>query len=140
MASFFQNVVGGTFFAAGKVSGGLADTIDSLTTNELTSNHLKPKSNEKKPENAAAGVVQGADYLGRTVAHGLAGLIGNPYRGAKAGTITAFTKGVASGVGGLVVAPLVGALGFMAKTSDGMGGTTESLNLSVIEARCRPAR
>lgn len=56
------------------------------------------------------------------------------------GTLSGFTKGVASGVGGLVVAPFVGALVFIAKTSDGIGATTRMLNLGVIEARCRPAR
>lgn len=50
------------------------------------------------------------------------------------------TKGVASGVGGLVVAPFVGALGFVAKTADGIGETTKMLDLGFIESRCRPAR
>ena len=141
-ASFFQNVIGGTFFAAGKLTGGIAKTLDSVATNELTSNHLKPKSDStrKRPRHAVDGVVKGADFMCRTVVHGIAGLIGNPYRGAKAGHISGFTKGIASGVGGLVVAPLVGALGFIAKMSDGLGATTKYLELGMIEARCRPAR
>lgn len=49
-------------------------------------------------------------------------------------------KGVASGITGLVAAPFVGALGFMAKTADGVGNTTKYLDLGVIESRCRPAR
>lgn len=68
------------------------------------------------------------------------GLIGNPYRGAKSGGVTGLAKGVASGTTGLFVAPFVGALGFIAKTTDGIGSTTKYLDLGVIEARCRPAR
>lgn len=124
VTSFVQNVVGGTFFAFGKASGGIADTLDSVTTNEMTSNHLKPKSaSEERPEHAGDGVVQGAEFLGKTVVHGVAGLIGNPYRGAKTGTVSGFAKGVASGATGLLVAPFVGALGFVAKTTDGLGAS-----------------
>ena len=143
VTSLFQNVVGGTFFAVGKLSGGVADTIDSITTNDMTSNHLKPKSassDGRYPDNAIDGVYEGTKFLGQTVAHGMAGLIGNPYRGAKTGTALGLAKGVASGVTGLVTAPLVGALGFVAKTADGMGATTKYLELGVIDSRCRPAR
>jgi len=143
VTSLVQNVAGGTFFAAGKVAGGWADTVDSVTKSEMTSNHLKPKSassDGRHPDNAVDGVVQGTKYLGQAVAHGVAGLIGNPYRGAKTGTVTGVAKGVASGVTGLVAAPLVGALGFIAKTADGAGATTKYLDKGVIEARCRPAR
>jgi len=144
VSSLVQNVVGGTLFAIGKATGGVADTIDSMFTNDATSNHLKPKkassSGGKHPDNAIDGVVQGTQFLGETVVHGLAGVVGNPYRGAKTGGAAGFTKGVASGVGGLVTAPFVGALGFIAKSSDGMGATTQCLELGVIDARCRPAR
>jgi len=140
-ASFFQHVVGGTFFAAGKVSGGLAKTLDSVTSNEMTSNHLKPSltAKQKYPRHAVDGVIKGTNFLGRTLIFGIAGLIGNPYRGAKHG-VYGFAKGVASGMGGFVVSPFVGALGFIAKTSDGFGATTKYMELGYIEARCRPAR
>jgi len=171
VVSLVQNVVGGTFFAIGKISGGVADTIDAMAKNDLTSHHLKPKaaaSDGKHPEHAVDGIVQGTTFLGKTVIAGVAGLVGNPYRGAKTGGATGVAKGVASGVTGesnavcvefiswtncnstnslmpthvpgLVVAPFVGALGFIAKTADGMGATTKMLELGVIEARCRPAR
>ena len=143
VTSLLQNVVGGTFFSLGKISGGVADTIDSITTNDMTSNHLKPKSASsggKHPDNAVDGVVQGTQFLGQTVAHGIAGLVGNPYRGAKTGTMSGFGKGVASGVTGLVTAPIVGALGFVAKASDGIGATTKYLELGTIDVRCRPSR
>ncbi|KAL7543622.1 LOW QUALITY PROTEIN: hypothetical protein ACHAXR_013206 [Thalassiosira sp. AJA248-18] len=143
VTSLVKNVVGGTFFALGKVTGGVADTVDSVTTNDMTSNHLKPKSaasDGNNPDNVIDGVAQGTKFLGQTVAHGIAGLVGNPYRGAKTGTATGVAKGVASGVAGLVTAPFIGALGFVAKTADGIGATTEYLELGVIEARCRPAR
>lgn len=57
----------------------------------------------------------------------------------KSGTATGVAKGVASGVAGAFAAPFIGALGFMAKTADGAGASTQ-LTLGVMEARCRPIR
>eukprot|EP01082_Thalassiosira_pseudonana_P015658 g14534.t1 g14534 contig9:2076053-2079490(+) len=141
-ASFVQNVVGGGFTAVSKISSGVAKTIDSVTTNDLTSTHLKPMlaSHRQRPTDALDGIVKGTKFLGKTLIFGIAGLIGNPYRGVKTRTITGVTKGVASGLGGLIASPIVGALGFIAKASDGAGATTKYLELGVIESRCRPAR
>ena len=47
----------------------------------------------------------------RTVAHGFAGLIGDPYRGLKKGGVAGFTKGAVSGVSGAFFSPFIGALG-----------------------------
>eukprot|EP00804_Cyclotella_cryptica_P012787 CCRYP_010547-RA/>CCRYP_010547-RA protein AED:0.05 eAED:0.05 QI:183/0.85/0.81/1/0.76/0.63/22/985/2990 len=140
VASFFSNVVGGFFIWGGKLTGGIAETLDSIATSEYTSNHLKAKSDGKPARNAIDGVLQGAEYLSRTVVHGVAGLVGNPYRGMKSGGAAGFTKGAASGVTGLFFAPFIGALGFVAKTSEGIGENSKILNIAVIEARCRPAR
>lgn len=104
---------------------------------------MKPKaasSGGKHPDNVVDGVYEGTRFLGETVVHGIAGLIGNPYRGAKTGTISGVSKGVASGVTGFLTAPFVGALGFIAKTADGIGATTKYLELGVFDAKCRPAR
>lgn len=143
VASLFQNVVGGTFFAFGRATGSAADTATALLTTNLTSDQLKPKSatsNGRNPEQALDGIVQGTEYLAKTVAHGIAGLIGNPYRGMQTGTITGVAKGVSTGVIGLLACPFIGSLGFIAKTSTGIGQTTTLLNLGYIEARCRPRR
>lgn len=121
VSSLFQNVVGGTFTFWGKLTGGVADTLDAITTSEMTSNHLKPKSassDGRPPENAVDGVVEGGKFLAQTIVHGAAGLIGNPYRGVKSGSAAGVAKGVASGVTGLLVAPVVGALGFVSHCYD----------------------
>lgn len=141
--------MGGTFFAAGRVTGGIATTLDSLITSDLTSRHLKPKlgtdNKLKIPSHAIAGLTQGTIFMGKTVIHGTAGLLGNPYRGIKTaasitGSMAGFTKGVATGVTGFLAAPLIGTLGFLAMTSDGIGSTAKYLELGATEARCRPAR
>ena len=101
-------------------------------------NHLKPKSAASSdgnlPKSAADGVVEGTHFLAQTVVHGIAGLVGDPYRGVKSRGIKGAAKGVASGTMGFIVAPLVGALGFITKTSDGLGATTKHLALGVIES------
>lgn len=143
VSSLLQNVVGGTFFAVGRVTGSLADTLTAVTTTGLTSDQLKPKcasSNGRNPDHVVDGLVQGTVYATQTVAHGIAGLIGNPYRGAKTGTASGVVMGVTTGVVGVLTMPFVGALGFVAKTATGIGQTTKMLDLGYIEARCRPRR
>jgi hypothetical protein len=148
VVSFSHNVVGGTFFAAGKISGGLSETLESIVDSQLVSSHLKPKlvadDERKRPRHVVQGLNQGLVFLGRTIVHGVAGLVGNPYRGMKtstSGPIIGFSHGVVSGTVGLIVAPFIGTLGLMAKTCDGMGATTKFIGeLGAIEARCRPAR
>lgn len=103
VTSLVENVVGGTCFFFGKLTGGIANTIDAVNTNATSSDHLKPKpasSDGRHPENAIDGVVEGTKFFGQTVVHGVAGLVGNPYRGVKTGTATGVAIGVASGVTG----------------------------------------
>jgi len=143
LTSATRNVFGGTLDFAGKITGEFSGLLDSLATNEYTSKDLKPKKsakNEDAPGNIGEGVIDGTTFLGQTLFHGVAGVVGNPYRGLKKGSAKAVAKGVASGVGGLVVAPLVGALGFTAKVLEGTGNTTSLLEVGVIESRCRPVR
>eukprot|EP00956_Cyclotella_meneghiniana_P039469 scaffold172367_cov25-Cyclotella_meneghiniana.AAC.1 len=102
VASFFSNVVGNVFVRAcppqlgGNVTGGLAETIDSVVTSEYTSNHLKA-AQDKPAHNVIDGVAKGTEYMTRTVVHGSAGLIGDQYRGLKKEGVAGFTKGVVSG-------------------------------------------
>lgn len=143
VTSVVQNVVGGTFFALGRVTGSIADTITAVATSDLSSENLKPKnagSSGRNPDHAVDGFVQGTGYAARTAAHGIAGLIGNPYRGIKTGTVSGAAKGVATGIIGVAAFPVAGALGFVAKTSTGIGQTSKVLDLGYIEARCRPRR
>ena len=143
LTSATRNVFGGTLDFAGKITGEFSDLLDSLATNEYTSKDLKPKKSTKSedaPGNIGEGVIDGTTFLGQTLFHGVAGVVGNPYRGLKKGSAKAAAKGVASGVGGLIVAPLVGALGFTAKVLEGTGNTTSLLEVGVIESRCRPVR
>jgi hypothetical protein len=145
--SFSHNVVGGTFFAFGKISGGLSETLESIVDSQLVSSHLKPKlavDERKRPRHVVQGLNQGVIFLGRKIVHGVAGLIGNPYRGMKtstSGPVVGFSHGFVSGAVGLVVAPFIGTLGLMAKTCDGIGATTKFIGeLGAVESRCRPAR
>jgi hypothetical protein len=72
-ASFLQHVVGGTFFFVGKATGSMSKVIDSVTSNDLTSKHLKPDfaSHRNRPRNAPEGIVQGTDFLARTIIYGV---------------------------------------------------------------------
>lgn len=54
--------------------------------------------------------------------------------------MTGLTKGFVSGLGGALVSPLIGALGFIAKAAEGIGAQTKCLEIGVIQTRCRPAR
>jgi len=140
--SFVENVFGGTFTALGTFTGSLADVLDSATTTEYTSKKMKPKAPTAvdAPSNIVEGFTHGTIFMGKAVIHGVVGVVGNPYRGITEGqSAKAFGKGLASGVGGLVVAPFVGALGFIAKVTAGTGEMAK-ISVDVIDARCRPLR
>lgn len=126
----------------GKLSGSWAKTLDSVISNDSTSTHLKPDfaSYRNRPNNAPEGLIQGANFVGQTVVYGVAGLIGNPYRGLKSGGVVGLAKGTVSGVVGVFSTPFVGALGFIAKTTEGLGAQTKCLEIGVINTRCRPIR
>ena len=143
LTSATKNVFGGTLDFAGNITGEFSELLDSIATNEYTSKDLKPKKSSKRedaPGNIGEGVIEGTQFLGMTLLHGVAGVVGNPYRGLKKRSAKAVAKGMVSGVGGLVVAPFVGALGFTAKVLEGTGNTTSLLEVGVIESRCRPVR
>lgn len=126
----------------GKISGSWAKTLDSVVSNDSTSTHLKPDfaNYRNRPNNAPEGLVQGTSFVAQTVVYGVAGLIGNPYRGMKSGGVIGLAKGTVSGVAGVFTTPFVGALGFIAKTTEGLGAQTKCLEIGVINTRCRPIR
>ena len=140
--SFYQNIFGGVMMFTGKFSGTMADVLDSLSSNEYTRNMTNRKSfsTTNAPDNLAQGISLGSVFLGKTLVHGIAGVVGNPYRGMKSGSLQGLAKGTVSGVGGLAVAPFVGALGFVAKSTAGLGATAHMFEIGVIESRCRPLR
>jgi hypothetical protein len=84
--------------------------------------------------------MQGSLFFTLSLTRGVLGVVGNPYRGVKSKSPTKIASGIAYGVAGLAAGPVVGALGFVAKLSDGLGATTRILEIKVIEARCRPSR
>lgn len=129
LASFSEHAIGGSFFALGRMAGGFATTLDSMITNETTSKHLKPllaTDNRKRPNHAVEGLAKGTLFLGKSLLYGSAGLIGNPYRGAKGsssvtGSMAGFGKGFFTGCVGAGLSPFVGLLGLFANTFDGIG-------------------
>lgn len=100
-------------------------------TSDYTSNHLKAKTDSRPARNVIEGVAQGTEYATRTIVHGAAGLIGNPYRLIKQGglLVRQKAKGTVSGVAGAFFSPFIGALGFVAKASEGIGENSKILNL-----------
>ena len=58
----------------------------------------------------------------------------------KSAGIAGFTKGAVSGVAGLASVVFIAPLGFIAKTTEGIGASTKTLEIGVIDTRCRPAR
>jgi len=84
--------------------------------------------------------MQGSLFFTMSLTRGVIGVLENPYRGIKTKSPTKVVSGLAYGVAGLAAGPVVGALGFVAKLSDGVGATTRILEIKVVEARCRPPR
>jgi len=137
--SLVQNVVGGPFLAISKATGSLADIVFNLSSNEYTVDALQvlPLT---APQNIGDGIVQGFIYITKSIANGVIGVGGNPYRSLQKRSPSAFGKGLLSGFCGLAAAPFLAILGFIAKVSEGINATTHMCDRSLRETRCRPSR
>lgn len=72
---------------------------------------------------------------------GIAGLVTDPYKGAKSGGAEGFFKGVGRGLLGVVAKPAAGAVGFASQTLTGIGNTAEFLSDSRLHpTHVRPQR
>ncbi|GAM17273.1 hypothetical protein SAMD00019534_004480, partial [Acytostelium subglobosum LB1] len=89
-----------------------------------------PANEPAKPKTFIDGTLRGLASIGTGIVSGVAGIVQQPYKGAKKDGVAGFAKGVVKGVGGVVLLPVVGVMEFVSLTSQGIMNTP----LTVIDA------
>eukprot|EP01102_Stenamoeba_stenopodia_P019517 TRINITY_DN7393_c0_g1_i1.p1 TRINITY_DN7393_c0_g1~~TRINITY_DN7393_c0_g1_i1.p1 ORF type:complete len:919 (-),score=173.03 TRINITY_DN7393_c0_g1_i1:117-2720(-) len=122
--SLVNNSVSGMMNSTSKLTGTIGQGLTTLAMDrDYSSKHLERRL--MKPKSGAEGFVAGAQDLAGGFASGLTGLISNPIKGAAEGGIGGFFKGVAKGITGAAVKPIVGTLDLVSKTSEGIKNRRE---------------
>ena len=142
--SFNENVLQGVGESVHKVTASLAKGMAELTHDADYLAGRQGKSTAimrqaaKRPENAAEGLLQGADTVAQGLARGFGGLFSKPLKGAKEKGVEGFFHGLGQGAVGLVVKPLVGVTDAV---SEGLQRTSQAdLKSGVFAQRARLPR
>ncbi|DBA04672.1 TPA: hypothetical protein N0F65_012255 [Lagenidium giganteum] len=129
-----QTIVGAPLKSLAKVSNGLGDVLKKATD-------FENQEDPEEPRHVPEGLLQGGIVFTKSIAHGVAGLVKEPVRGAKRDGVKGFAKGVGRGTLQLVASPFVGTLGVVEKVSQSVNNTTHLLDDRSAESRTRrPAR
>ena len=91
------------------------------------------------PKHLGQGLLQGGTFFTKVLLRGVTGVFDRPARGARKGAV-GFASGMATGVGGLVAAPLVAALGGASKVAESIDATTHLFDYLLVDCRVRPRR
>ncbi|KAF2069329.1 hypothetical protein CYY_009350 [Polysphondylium violaceum] len=83
-----------------------------------------------KPKTFIDGTLKGVYSIGSGIINGAKGIVEQPYRGAKKEGFLGFAKGMAKGVSGVVILPVVGVMEFVTLTTQGIINTP----LTVLDA------
>ncbi|EFA86667.1 RhoGAP domain-containing protein [Heterostelium album PN500] len=102
----------------------------TVSTNESLQSDQQQQQQPQAPKTFVDGVFKGLVSIGSGIINGTKGVVVEPYRGAKREGVAGFAKGVAKGVGGVVLLPVVGVMEFVSMTTQGIMNTP----LTVIEA------
>jgi len=110
-----SGVVGGGFSSISSVTGSLNSVLKQTTGGE--------DRRGAPPTNVASGVYRGVTGLGAELVTGVTGIFTQPYKGAKAGGVKGFAKGVGRGLVGAAVTPATGVLRAGESVSRGIAAT-----------------
>jgi len=138
LMALMQNVVGGTFGSAAKVTGSVGELVMGISGIDFDM-QLKKRS---VPTHLGHGLLQSLELLGSGVVKGVTGLVEKPLEGVQNEGGAGLAKGVVLGVVGLAVTPLVGVFGAATKLAQSVETTTHMLdsNRVMIQSRRRPPR
>lgn len=121
-----RSLVGNTFGSVSKISGSLADIVQSVagldTELNTTSSHLSIINYEsdvggddatKSTKYMTAGIKHGSRVFAQSVVNGFSGLVESPLDGYRESGLSGGVTGLVKGIIGIVASPLTGALGAM---------------------------
>ncbi|RHY27447.1 hypothetical protein DYB32_006767 [Aphanomyces invadans] len=131
--TLMQTLIGAPSEAIGKASNGVGDILKKAT-------HFESQESESEPRHLPEGMLQSGIVLGKTLAHGVSGLVTKPMDGMKENGFGGFAKGVGQGAVGLVASPFIGVLGVVEKLSQSVHNTTHLMDEKHFEGTRRIAR
>lgn len=129
-----QGVASISFGTVSKVANSVGEQLASVTGSDFKSDMAA-----KNPSHVGKGALQGGSIFFKTCKAGVTNVYKKPMEGYRKRSISKTAKGVVTGISGLALAPIVGALGATAKLTKGIEATAHVFDDKPI-GRIRPPR
>jgi hypothetical protein len=129
-----QGVASISFGTVSKVANSVGEQLASVTGSDFKSDMAA-----KHPSHVGKGALQGGCIFFKTCKAGVTNVYKKPMEGYRKRSISKTAKGVVTGISGLALAPIVGALGATAKLTKGIEATAHVFDDKPV-GRIRPAR
>ena len=129
-----QGVASISFGTVSKVANSVGEQLASVTGSDF-----KTDMAAKNPSHVGKGALQGGSIFFKTCKAGVTNVYKKPMEGYRKRSISKTAKGVVTGISGLALAPIVGALGATAKLTKGIEATAHVFDDKPV-GRIRPAR
>lgn len=129
-----QGVASISFGTVSKVANSVGEQLASVTGSDF-----KTDMAAKNPSHVGKGALQGGSIFYKTCKAGVTNVYKKPMEGYRKRSISKTAKGVVTGISGLALAPIVGALGATAKLTKGIEATAHVFDDKPV-GRIRPAR
>lgn len=129
--SLVSGVVSGGFGSVSRITGSLYSVVRQVGGDENSYERIN------RNDTAAYGIYRGLKGGLQDLGEGVAGLFTKPFRGAKAGGVTGFFKGMGSGLLGLATAPLSAVLRVGTSVTSGIANSATLLRTGKIQQKGR---
>ena len=129
-----QGVASISFGTVSKVANSVGEQLASVTGSDFRSDMAA-----SNPSHVGKGAIQGGSIFYKTCKDGVTNVYKKPMEGYRKRSISKTAKGVVTGISGLALAPIVGALGATAKLTKGIEATAHVFDDKPV-GRIRPAR
>eukprot|EP00603_Paraphysomonas_imperforata_P012496 CAMPEP_0114449688 /NCGR_PEP_ID=MMETSP0104-20121206/65_1 /TAXON_ID=37642 ORGANISM="Paraphysomonas imperforata, Strain PA2" /NCGR_SAMPLE_ID=MMETSP0104 /ASSEMBLY_ACC=CAM_ASM_000202 /LENGTH=772 /DNA_ID=CAMNT_0001621789 /DNA_START=8 /DNA_END=2326 /DNA_ORIENTATION=- len=129
-----QGVASISFGTVSKVANSVGEQLASVTGSDF-----KTDMAAKNPSHVGKGALQGGSIFYKTCKDGVTNVYKKPMEGYRKRSISKTAKGVVTGISGLALAPIVGALGATAKLTKGIEATAHVFDDKPV-GRMRPPR
>jgi hypothetical protein len=133
-AKFVKKSVTGIFNTLNKVFGTVASVAAVASVDQDYQGKRAQMKRKDQPKNVVFGLGQGLFEMGKGFFEGVTGVVSQPIKGARKDGAAGFFEGVAKGMAGLVVKPVVGTLDLLQRTTEGIRNTAAD---AVRNKRCR---
>uniref|UniRef100_A0A6B2L199 Intermembrane lipid transfer protein VPS13-like C-terminal domain-containing protein n=1 Tax=Arcella intermedia TaxID=1963864 RepID=A0A6B2L199_9EUKA len=132
--SLLRNSIFGLFGSAAKITGSIGSGVAMLSFDEgYQEKRLQKKHTQAS--NVIDGVAEGVTDLAFGLFSGITGIVVEPIKGAVEEGGIGFVKGVGKGLINVVVKPTVGVLDFASRTTEGIKNTPDAIFLDKVKPK-----